>query len=452
MVNLFFVTFDFSGVRTYANELFDYLSNKEEIVLHKIYLESTYYNEYTEIVKNTVTYIHIPEVKQKERSLKKYSARCINLIEPVVAGKRNIIFHLNYSTQVKFGLEARKKFGAKLVYTMHYLPNFFSYLAIDGVFRENLGILGENHENEMIREADQIICISKFAQHIIIKHYNTPKNKTKVIYNGYGVVKKKPPKEIARIKGNFGFGENELLILFVGRLGVEKGVHALIRVFKKISKNFHDTRLVLAGEGNFTEIMQLCHDIAGKVTFTGKLTKEQLLKLYSIADIGVVPSHFELLGYIPIEMMYNRIPVVISNVPGMNELVEDGKNGLICKVNKRTDGLFGLRVDEESLYLKLKSLLKDKAFAEQLAQNGRLCWEDSFTAEHMGKATLKLYKQLQLKPINNDIFNYLSTIEERRAGSMAICSTTASCPPPSSKQSLPAGMERRLYGKDSDLT
>ena len=396
MINLFFVIHDYSGARTYADELLGYFIREEaEVSIHKIYLESTYHKEYTTVEENGILEIHIPPVKRKGYSLEKYAKRCIDLMEPVMANKRNPIFHLNYPTQVKFGVEVKKKFGGVLIYTAHYLPEIFSIVKLYPNIKENLNNINavDVLDREVIKLADNIICISKFARDTICKHFRMPVEKTALIYNGYGTVESKQADNKAMIRKSFGFGENDRLILFAGKLDVEKGVPDLIEVFKKILMEFSDVRLVLAGEGDFKEIMELCWDIAGKVTFTGFLKKEQLQKLYNIANMGVIPSHWELFGYVPVEMMRYRVPVIISNVPGMNELIEDGKNGLVCKVRKKTNGKLGVKVDEADLYIKIKTLLKDETLAGHFAQNGRLTWEINYTAGHMGKETLNLYKQ-----------------------------------------------------------
>ncbi|MCG8306143.1 MAG: glycosyltransferase [Cytophagales bacterium] len=394
MINLFFVVHDYSGARTYANELFNHFFGHPGIAIHKVYLESNEYREYTEIKEKDVLSIHIPRIKRKGGTLEKYAARCADLMAPRLRSAGNIIFHLNYSTQVKLGIEVRKRYDALLVYTMHYLPTYFTYLAFEACIPDKIKTTGDALDKEILKEVDKIVCISKFAQHTICNRYSTLPAKTEVIYNGYGTIECKSPANVTRTKQSFGFGKDERFILFAGRLSAEKGVYVLVSAFKKIAEEFPDARLVLAGEGDFNEVMKRCRSIVGKVTFTGTLQKEQLQKLYSLVDIGVVPSHFELLGYVPIEMMLHRIPVVISNVPGMNELVEDGKNGLLCKVKKRTDGLLGLEADSTDLYLKIKSLLENKHLATRIAQNGRLSWENGFTAYHMGRATVHLYRQL----------------------------------------------------------
>jgi hypothetical protein len=109
MVNLFFITRNYSGARTYTDELLGYLSIQKGIKVHKVYLESPVYKEYTVLNNNGIRIIHIPAVEWKVHVLEKYASRCIDLMDPLLRGKKNIIFHLNYSTQIKLGLEARKR-------------------------------------------------------------------------------------------------------------------------------------------------------------------------------------------------------------------------------------------------------------------------------------------------------------------------------------------------------
>ena len=51
MINLFFVIHDYSGARTYANEVLGYLAQQNGIRVHRVYLESIYYKEYTKVYK-----------------------------------------------------------------------------------------------------------------------------------------------------------------------------------------------------------------------------------------------------------------------------------------------------------------------------------------------------------------------------------------------------------------
>lgn len=396
MINLFFAVHDYSGAKTYANELLGYFSDLPGIAVHKVYLESKDYREYTEVEEGNILMIHIPSVKRGGGTLDKYAARCVDLMTPRLQHAENIIFHLNYGTHVKFAIEAKKRHSVKIIYTLHYLHKSFSFFEANGSTRDkqqvnNMDVL----DREIIHLADKIICISEFSRKAICGQYLIPMEKTEIIYNGYGKIETRRFRKSERIKESLGFAANDKLILFAGRLLVEeKGIYILLEAFKGLLKDFPDARLVFANLGDFNEIMARCQDIYGRVTFTGKLPKEKLQKLYSIADIGVIPSNFEILGYVPIEMMLHQLPIVISDVPGMNELVIDGVNGVKCDVNKKPDGSQELEADSQDLCAKMKILLTDSALAKRLAKNARKHWKNNYTAGHMGTATMKLYKKV----------------------------------------------------------
>lgn len=395
MIYLFFVIHPHSGAKTYANELLGYLKNQSEISVCVIYLGCKNHHEYTEIRENGLISIFFPRIKREAGSLKKYSARCIDILSPRLHGKENIIFHLNYGTQIYFGLEARKRYGAYIIYTQHYLPEYLYYLDFNKSLEQNHTVELDALEIEIIENSDKVICISNFSKRALNKHLGFPNEKIEVIHNGYGTVEMVSDLDKERNRERFGFRDNENLILFSGRLiGEEKGVYMLIEAFKKLLNDLPNSRLILANNGDFQDILERCTDIIGRVTLTGRLSMEQLQKLYDTVDIGVVPSNYELLGYVPIEMMLYQIPMVVSNVPGMNELIEDGVHGLKCKVTNKKNGTEGLEVDEVSLYEKMKELLTNRVLARQLSVNARNHWKNCFTANHLGKSTLGLYQEM----------------------------------------------------------
>ena len=100
-------------------------------------------------------------------------------------------------------------------------------------------------------------------------------------------------KEARRIKRDLCFEESGKLVLFVGRLDDIKGVGLLVEAFKIVSDTFPDSRLLVVGEGNYTSCLEKARDIWSRITFTGRLTKGELYRLYRIADVGVMPSKHE---------------------------------------------------------------------------------------------------------------------------------------------------------------
>ena len=151
---------------------------------------------------------------------------------------------------------------------------------------------------------------------------------------------------------------------------------------------------MITGVGNFEDILSDIDGNWAKITFTGKLSKTKLEELYKSSTIGVIPSLCEQCSYVAIEMMKHGLPIVAAAAPGLKELFINRENALIvplhmiCDVPKRLE----LHVDE--LAETIEILLTDKTLRQKLSNKARLSWEQCFTNIHMGKDTLKVYKQL----------------------------------------------------------
>ncbi len=123
------------------------------------------------------------------------------------------------------------------------------------------------------------------------------------------------------------------VILFVGRLVEEhKNVSVLIKSFGNLSHATADISLLIAGEGPDRlryESFVRGQGITG-VRFLGKLAHDQLCRIYTSADILVLPSKWEPWGFVLNEGMEFGLPLVVSNAVGAGpDLVREGKNGFV---------------------------------------------------------------------------------------------------------------------------
>lgn len=396
MINLFFVVHDYSGAGTYANELLGNLATDKDITVYKVYLESIYYKEYTEIEESGVICIHIPEVRRKINFSEKYSLRCIDLITPVLNGKSSIIFHLNKNVHLKLGTIVRERFNAQIVYTLHYLPNYISWIATGACNPRKIVTTGNAMDYEVVQKVDHIICVTKFAKNILCKHYSAQEIKLTVIYNGCSLFSRDLPENEFKktVKEKFGFNANDKILLFVGRLQQGKGVEKLIEAFTLLAKKYVSLKLVIIGKGELEPYAQLCKDNHGRIFFTGKLSPDQLNLFYRIADIGVIPSEFEQCSYVALEMMHHGLPIVCSNAPGLRELFKNGKTALIVPLQKRTNGSLGLEIAVHKLSRAVGLLLDNVSLAGNLGRNAYRNWQNQYTAAHMGEATIHVYQQI----------------------------------------------------------
>lgn len=395
MIYLFFFLHDHSGARTYANELLNYLSGVKEIGLYMVYFESKHFKEYNIVQNGNIMEIHLPSAKKINRTLEKYSDRCLDLLAPLLVGKKKLIFHLNVSNQVKLGSKGRERFGAKLIYTRHFLPDFFSYYGYEGNWLSEPETIGDVLEREMANEVDRIICVTRFAKEAICHYYKTPVQKLVVIHNGFSTLTNEfddSNEPVESIKKRLGFSENEKIILFVGLLEPRKGVATLIHAFDMLLDSFPETRLVIVGDGDFKKALSQIKRCWSKISFTGKISYNELKSIYKIATVGAIPSVFEQCSYVALEMMKHGLPVVASSAPGLIELYNDGEDAVVVPLRKiDNNDLMTLILSDDEYYEALLTLLNNSFLRRKISKNTRSKWEKYYTVESMGNATNMQY-------------------------------------------------------------
>ena len=115
-------------------------------------------------------------------------------------------------------------------------------------------------------------------------------------------------------------------VFFMGRLAHEKGVDTLVRAMGLLP----EARLEVAGDGPDREqLEQLAEQVApGRITFHGRLDKEDLLRLLRSATVSAVPSRWhENMPMAVLEALGSGVPVVATNLGGLPDLVDDGVDG-----------------------------------------------------------------------------------------------------------------------------
>jgi len=404
MINLFFVTHDFSGVRTYTNELLKYFNKCHNIVVHRIFIGSCDVQFLKIIQIDNIVNIYIPQIQREWKiDTMKYAERCLDLLDPVIRNKKQIIFHLNHPLHKNMGVKAKIRYNAKLVFTYHFLPNSFSCIELSNFAKTELSKKGNPLDKEIINEVDIVFCVTRFAKRMVTMAYNKPTDKVIAIHNGLGnelKVNSVLPLERQKIKQEMGFRKDEKIILFVGRFEKRKGLTYLFRAFNRLCEKYPTVRLVLAGDGEIEDTFRSIPGHWGRITFTGSIPLEVLTKLYSITHIGVIPSIYEQCSYVALEMMQHGLPIVVSGVPGLKELFTDKKNALVVPIHKSSDRQMETELRVPELVKKLETLLENEKLRQKLGENARKQWEQFYTVKQMGEATLKQYCKLIGYPQN----------------------------------------------------
>jgi len=126
----------------------------------------------------------------------------------------------------------------------------------------------------------------------------------------------------------------EIRLLYVGRISREKDLDVLAAAYDEVRKSGHPVKLFLVGHGPYSEALAAALPDA---VFLGYLTGEALAQAYASADIFVFPSTTDTFGNVVIEAQASGLPVIVSDLGGPKELVEDGVNGLVTKAHDVQD-------------------------------------------------------------------------------------------------------------------
>lgn len=254
---------------------------------------------------NKRLYIAYPNPKKVKQILKKEKIDLVHFMIPTPLAIASVI--------------AAKKLGIKIVGHSHTQPEnwipYFPFLfrkiradkgLIDLSYRYILGIYNK---------AEIIICPSKFSEEILKSR--RLKTKTQVISNGVNR-NKFSIQNVKKSYKKFGLSEKTKKILFVGRLDPEKNIPLLIKSVKQIENKFSNFEVCIVGDGIEKERLEKLSkqlNVSNKVIFTGKVSDEDLIKLYNICDIFVLPSLVELEGMVVLEAMSCGKAILIANSP-----------------------------------------------------------------------------------------------------------------------------------------
>lgn len=172
-------------------------------------------------------------------------------------------------------------------------------------------------ERHGVHAADKVIAVSMLTRGILLSRYAADPKKVEVVYNAIdknGSVAEPPP-SIRR---------DEKIVLFLGRITMQKGPEYFLMAAKKVLEYEPDTRFIMAGSGDMIRSsIELAAElgIGHKVMFPGFLRGDDVTRVFQMADLYVMPSVSEPFGIAPLEALSNDVPVIISKQSGVSEIL-----------------------------------------------------------------------------------------------------------------------------------
>lgn len=209
-------------------------------------------------------------------------------------------------------------------------------------------------KNEFQKKRLAAVYPSGKAYRTTYPHFPTP---YRIIPNGIDTTKFRP--NVRPLK-KFPAGPK---ILFLGRLDPRKGFIRLLAAFPEVKKRIPNALLIVVGSGPLqAQYERMIPDtLRGSVFFEGRVTHDLIPRYYATGDVYVSPATGgEVFGIVLTEAMATGTPVVASNIPGYNEVVTHGKNGLLFNVAEIHD-----------IAEKIIAVLSNRHLSRSLSREGR---------------------------------------------------------------------------------
>jgi glycogen(starch) synthase len=321
-----------------------------------------------EVGETTVFPYDRPESKEIGGQFFEAVSRYNTLVVAKVKGAYNVI-HCHDWLTIQASIALKDLLGVPLVFTVHSTEYDRS-----GWIHPNQWFI--DIERDGMEKADKIIAVSQFTKRTIIEKYGIDPDKITVIYNAVYPISE---------------GEKQKLVLFLGRLTIQKGADVFLRAAKKVTEFESGVRFVVAGAGDLLPdlIKQAVElGISNRVIFTDRLTDEEMKHMYGIASVYVMPSVSEPFGITALEAISAGTPTIASKTAGVCETFHN------C-----------LKVDfwdSDEIANKIISLLRYESLSETLTENGKQ-EIGLFTWDNVAEKTLDVYNGLNVARLKKQL-------------------------------------------------
>lgn len=289
-------------------------------------------------------------------------------------GFRYSLVHTNYWLSAWVGMRLKQLQSVSQIHTYHSLGavKYRNIEEIPAIASKRLAV-----EKACLETAERIVATSPQEQEHMRSLVST-KGQIDIIPCGtdidrFGAI------ERAAARQQLGIAPDEKVVLYVGRFDKRKGIETLVRSVARLhAAGQTNLKLIIGGgshpdrcDGRERDRIELIVKELGLdaiTVFPGRLNDRTLPIYYAAADVSVVPSHYEPFGLVAIEAMASRIPVVASDVGGLQFTVVSEETGLLAPAK-----------DDAAFAQAINRILADPSWARQLGERGRQRVETHFS-------------------------------------------------------------------------
>ena len=261
-----------------------------------------------------------------------------------------------------------KQLDIPLVHTYHTMYEDYVYYITKGYF--------DNTSKKIVEYLTKFYC-DKTTTELIVptkKTYDLFKEKygyarsVHIVPTGIDVEKfykeKNSIEKTIKLRKELGLTDKDFVIMFVGRMALEKSVDFLIECHQSIVKKNKNAKLLLVGDGpdiDDLKAMVKKYKLEDNVIFTGKVPWDEINTYYQIPNVFTSASKTETQGLTILEAMAASIPVVGFNDDAFNEVIKDDFNGFLFNNKKEYIKAMEKIMESEELQKRLSTQARNTA-------------------------------------------------------------------------------------------
>ena len=227
------------------------------------------------------------------------------------------------------------------------------------------------------RFSTHICAVSASIVEFLVKHESVPRERISLVHNAIDLLRFTPaPERRAEMRREWQLPLDAPVVAGIGRLNYQKNFTLFLEVAAEIARSHPQVVFVIAGTGPKERALR---KLAGaNVRFLGFVADTP--RLYDAVDFLLMPSRFEGLPMALLEAMAMRVPAIASRLDGIEEILENGADGLLATPSSK-----------EEFVAHLRTLLDDPKRAADIADRAFQKVTAHFSADRMTREVEALY-------------------------------------------------------------
>jgi glycosyltransferase involved in cell wall biosynthesis len=287
------------------------------------------------------------------------------------------------SAALKYG----NKFGIPIVSTNHAMPeNLMDNLKLLAPVSRPINYILKAYGARFHSKADFVTLPTRAA----IDMFNAG-DKIKIpmapVSNGVDLARFTPQSVPTSLYEKFNLPTDAPIVSYIGRLDAEKHISVLVRAFVRVNARHPEAHLLIVGDGtDATRLKSLVKEfgLQQHVTFTGRVSDEDLVMLHCVGTVYCIPSPAELQSIATLEAMASGQPIVAVDAGALRELCQHKRNGYLCEQD-----------NDEQIATGLDAIINDASLRESMSKESLV-----IAKTHDLQTTLQQFEKIYQDLIN----------------------------------------------------